>query len=146
MVAQLSILGASLSYGFAGIYGKRFQAMPPLVTAAGQVTGTTVIMAPIALFADKPWQLPMPTLKVWGALLGLALLSTALAYVIYFRLLATAGATNLLLVTFLVPVSAILLGTLVLGERLAVKHCIGMGLIGLGLVALDGRVSQITKP
>jgi drug/metabolite transporter (DMT)-like permease len=67
------------------------------------------------------------------------LLSTALAYVIFFRILATAGATNLLLVTLLIPVSAILLGTAILGERLAAGHFAGMALIGLGLAAIDGR-------
>ena len=67
------------------------------------------------------------------------MLSTALAYVIYFRILARAGATNLLLVTFLIPISAILLGTIVLGERLASHHFAGMALIALGLAAIDGR-------
>ncbi len=75
-------------------------------------------------------------------LVALALLSTALAYLLYFRILATAGATNLLLVTFLIPVIAILLGSLVLGERLEVKHFLGMAVIGLALAAIDGRASS----
>jgi drug/metabolite transporter (DMT)-like permease len=78
-------------------------------------------------------------LQAWGAILGLALLSTALAYVLYSRILATAGATNLLLVTFLIPVSAIVLGASVLDERLELQHLGGMALIGLGLAAIDGR-------
>jgi drug/metabolite transporter (DMT)-like permease len=86
--------------------------------------------------------LPLPGAATWGALAGLALLSTAVACVIYFRLLATAGATNLLLVTFLIPVSALLLGMTILGERPDVRHFIGMGLIGLGLAAIDGRLLQ----
>jgi len=139
VLAQLAVVLAALAYAVAGIYGKRFRGTPPIITATGQITGTTLMMIPLALLVDKPWQLPMPGLPVWGAVLGLALLSTALAYLIYFRLLASAGATNLLLVTFLIPVSAILLGTIILGERLDARHIAGMALIGLGLIAIDGR-------
>ena len=145
VLAQLAVTIAAISYAFAGIYGKRFKETPPIVTAAGQLTGTTIMMIPIALLVDKPWLLPMPNINVWGALLGLALLSTALAYIIYFRLLSTVGATNLLLVTFLIPVSAILLGTTILGEQLDLRHYLGMGLISLGLVAIDGRLLKLAK-
>ncbi len=140
VVGQMAILGAALSYAFAGLYGRRFRAHPPLVTAAGQLTATTVMMIPIVFMIDQPWTLPAPSPITWGALVALALLSTAVAYVIYFQLLATAGATNLLLVTFLIPVSAILLGVIILGERLDVKHFMGMVLIMLGLAAVDGRL------
>ncbi|GAB4444618.1 MAG: DMT family transporter [Chloroflexi bacterium OHK40] len=139
-LAQLAVVGAAVSYAFAGIFGKGFRGIPPLVTATGQVTATAAMMLPIALLVDRTWALPAPTLVTWGALLGLALLSTALAYGIYFRLLATAGATNLLLVTFLIPVSALLLGTLILDERLAPGDFVGMAAIGLGLTAIDGRL------
>ncbi|MFH1156060.1 MAG: DMT family transporter [Pseudomonadota bacterium] len=139
VIAQLAVLGAAISYSFAGIYGKRFKGIPPIVTATGQLTGTTIMMIPLALVIDKPWLLPMPSVQVLGALLGLALLCTALAYIIYFRLLATTGATNLLLVTFLIPVSAIILGTTFLNEKLSMEQVVGMGLIGLGLIAIDGR-------
>lgn len=145
VLAQLAVVGATISYAFAGIYGKRFQGMPPIVTATGQVTGTSLMMIPIALLVDKPWLQPTPGFQVWAALLGLALLSTALAYILYFRLLSSAGATNLLLVTFLIPVSAILLGTIILGEQLEGFHFVGMALIGLSLMAIDGRVIQIIK-
>jgi drug/metabolite transporter (DMT)-like permease len=111
----------------------------PLITATGQVTASTLMLVPVALVVDRPWTLPMPTTEVWGAVVGLAILSTALAYILYFRILATAGATNLLLVTFLIPISAILLGATLLGERLAPQHFAGMALIGLGLAAIDGR-------
>ena len=84
------------------------------------------MMIPIALLVDKPWLSPMPDMNVWAALLGLALLSTALAYIVYFRLLSAVGATNLLLVTFLIPVSAILLGTIILGEQLVWSQFLGM--------------------
>jgi drug/metabolite transporter (DMT)-like permease len=95
---------------------------------------------------DRPWTLALPdpeiTWAIVGALLGLGLLSTAAAYVIYFRILASAGATNLLLVTFLIPVSAILLGVMVLSEQLTAAQLAGMGLIALGLAAIDGRIPR----
>jgi drug/metabolite transporter (DMT)-like permease len=141
-LAQVAVVGAALSYAFAGVFGRRFRRMqvPPLATAAGQVTASSLMLLPIAFFFERPWLLPFPDLPVWGAVLGIAVLSTALAYVLYFRILATAGATNLLLVTFLIPISAILLGSLVLGERLDSRHFVGMALIGCGLAAIDGRL------
>ena len=140
VIAQLAVVGAALSYACAGIYGKRFKETPAIVTATGQITATTLMMIPIVIIFDKPWLLPMPGSNAWEALLGLALLSTALAYIVYFRLLSSAGATNLLLVTFLIPVSAILLGTIILGEQLDIQHVVGMGFISLGLIAIDGRL------
>jgi drug/metabolite transporter (DMT)-like permease len=139
-LGQLAVLGAAMSYACAGIYGKRFKGISPYVTAAGQVTSTAVMMTPIALWVDRPWDLLPLRGTTWGALLAISLLSTAVAYTIYFRLLKTAGATNLLLVTLLVPVSALLLGAIVLGERVDARHLLGMVLIGLGLVAIDGRL------
>lgn len=143
VLAQLAVVGAAVSYALAGIFGRRFRAVPPMVTAAGQLTGSTLIMLPLALLVDRPWTLAPPSVITWGALLGLALASTALAYVIYFRVLARAGATNLLLVTFLIPVSALLLGVGVLGEVLEATQIAGMALIGLGLAAIDGRPRAI---
>ena len=143
-MGQLACLGAAFSYALAGVYGRRFQAMAvsPLQAASGQVTASTVLILPIMLIVDQPWQLPgLPSAAVWAALAGLALLSTALAYLLYFRILAAAGATNLLLVTYLIPVTAILLGMLFLGEELAPRHFLGMALIGLGLASLDGRIA-----
>lgn len=142
VLAQLAVLGAAVSYAFAGIYGRRFKriGVPVLATATGQVSASAIVLLPVVLIVDQPWTLPLPHLTTWAAMLGIAALSTALAYVLYFRLLASAGATNLLLVTFLIPVSAIVLGSLVLGETLQAKHFAGMLCIGLGLVAIDGRV------
>lgn len=144
---QLAILGAAVSYSFAGIFGRRFSqfGIKPIVTATGQVTASSVILLPIALLVERPFTLPLPGLEVWLAIIGLAVLSTALAYILYFRILATAGATNVLLVTLLVPVSAILLGTTFLGEQLELKHMFGMGFISLGLLSIDGRVLQFSK-
>ena len=139
--AQLACLGAALSYAFAGVYGRRFKSLgvPPLVAATGQLTASSLLLLPAMLIIDKPWLFPTPDLSVVGALFGLAALATALAFVLYFRILATAGATNLLLVTFLIPVSAIALGVLALGESLEARQLAGMGLIGLALAAIDGR-------
>jgi drug/metabolite transporter (DMT)-like permease len=142
VVAQLAVVAAAISYACAGIFGKSFKGVPPLITATGQLTATSVMMLPIALLVDQPWLRPLPGLNTWAALLGLALLSTALAYQIYFQLLARAGATNLLLVTFLIPVSALLLGFSFLGERLTADDFLGMACIGLGLAAIDGRLPR----
>lgn len=140
--AQVMILGGALSYAFAGIFGRRFKAMgvAPMVTATGQVVASSVILLPMVLLVDRPWTLPVPGWDAIAALIGVAAISTAFAYLLYFRLLASAGATNLLLVTFLIPVSAILLGVLFLSETLLPRHLIGMALIGLGLSAIDGRL------
>lgn len=141
VVAQFMCLAGAVSYAFAGIFGRRFRAMgiTPMSTATGQVIASSAILLPLVMVAEQPWTLPPPSLKAVGALIGVAAISTALAYVLYFRILATAGATNLLLVTFLIPVSASLLGTLFLGEVLQPRHFAGMALIGLGLAAIDGR-------
>ena len=146
--AQAACLAAALSYAFAGIYGRRFRRMgiAPAEAAAGQLTASTALILPIMLVVDRPWTLSPPSLTVWLALGALALLSTALAYVLYFRILAAAGATVLLLVTFLIPVPAILLGALVLGERLEPRHYAGMALIGLGLAIIDGRIAALLRP
>jgi drug/metabolite transporter (DMT)-like permease len=144
---QAACLAAALSYALAGIYGRRFRRMgiAPTEAAAGQLTASTVLILPIMLVIDRPWTLAPPSLTVLLALGALALLSTALAYVLYFRILAAAGATNLLLVTFLIPVPAILLGALVLGEQLEPRHYAGMALIGLGLAVIDGRIAGLLR-
>lgn len=141
VIAQILCLAGALSYAFAGLYGRRFRAMgiSPMGTATGQVIASSLIMTPLVMVLDQPWTLPAPSLSALGALIGVAAISTALAYVLYFRILATAGATNLLLVTFLIPASAIMLGTLFLGEVLLPRHIAGMALIGAGLAAIDGR-------
>lgn len=146
-MSQLAVIGAALSYALAGVYGRRFKNMgvAPMVTAAGQVTASSLILIPLAITLDMPWTLTMPGWGVWSAVVCLALVSTALAYIIYFHILATAGATNLLLVTFLIPVSAILLGAVFLDEQLALKDFTGMGLICLGLLAIDGRLLGLMR-
>ena len=119
--------------------------LSPLVTTTGQVTAATVILLPIVLLVDRPWTLAFPSEAVIGAVVGLALLSTVLGYFLYFRILSTAGATNLLLVGFLMPVTAVLLGSLLLHERLDPREFLGMALIGLGLAATDGRLLRLAR-
>jgi drug/metabolite transporter (DMT)-like permease len=129
---------AAVSYGVAGTYGKRFRSLPAPVSATGQLTASSLIMLPVSLIADQPWALPAPSMNAVLAILALALLSTAFAYLLFFRILGLAGATNASLVTLVVPPSAILLGALFLGERLEATDLVGM--LGFGLVLLDGRL------
>lgn len=146
-IAQLAIIAAALSYAFAGVYGRRFKAMEinPIITAAGQVTASTIVLTPVALMVDGPLDVVAMSGYTWAAIAGLAVLSTAVAYVLYFKILELAGATNVLLVTLLVPVSAILLGSLFLNESLEVIHFVGMLLIAIGLSAIDGRLWRRIK-
>jgi len=136
---------AAISYGFAAIYAKRFKGIAPPVVAAGQLTGSSLIMLPIALFIDQPWTLSAPPVTAIAAILGLALLSTAFAYILYFRIIELAGATNTSLVTLLVPPSALLLGFFFLGERIGPSEIVGMLLIAAGLLVLDGRLFRWMK-
>lgn len=138
--AKFALIGASLSYAFALILAKRFRDVPPPVIATGQLTAASLIMLPVALFVGHPQALPAVTLPVWAAVTGLALLSTSFAYILYFRIVAAAGATNASLVTLIVPVSAILLGMVFLGEKLELFEFGGMVLIAAGLLVIDGRL------
>ncbi|MDH3230045.1 MAG: DMT family transporter [Alphaproteobacteria bacterium] len=147
LLAQIACLAAALSYAFAGVFGRRFARLGvrPAQTAAGQVTASSLLLLPLVLLVDRPWTLAMPGPGAWAAVVALALLSTALAYILYFRILSTSGATNLLLVTLLIPVTAILLGVFILGERLEAVHLAGMALIALGLAVLDGRPARVAR-
>ncbi|MFN8665415.1 MAG: DMT family transporter [Thermomicrobiales bacterium] len=144
VLSQLAVVCAAVSYACAGIFGRRFRAygINPIAAATGQVTASTILLAPVALLLDRPWHLgPLPP-QAWLALAGLGVVSTALAYILYFRILARAGATNVLLVTMLIPVSAVVLGALVLHEHLEAGQVLGMGLIALGVLAIDGRLTR----
>ncbi|MSP82527.1 MAG: DMT family transporter [Alphaproteobacteria bacterium] len=147
VLPELACLAGALSYAFAGAFGRRFRRMRigPLETATGQLTASSLMILPLALVVEQPWSLPLPTLATGAAVLGLALLSTALAYNLYFRILEAAGATNLLLVTFLIPITALLLGALVLGEAIAARHLVGMAVIGAGLALIDGRLIRLAR-
>lgn len=141
-LAQLAILGAAISYGFAGSFGRRFKTMgiSPFQTSVGQVTASTIMLLPLLFFIERLDQIANPRSEVWLAVIGLGAFSTALAYILYFNILSSAGATNVALVAFLVPVTAVLLGWFVLDEQLNIEHLTGMAFIGLGLAAIDGRL------
>ncbi|MEO1198607.1 MAG: DMT family transporter [Pseudomonadota bacterium] len=139
VMAQLACLGAALSYGLAATFARRFRGIPPVLVATGQLTASSLVLLPIILMLDAPWTLGVPSVGALWSIILLGSISTGLAYILYFRIIRAAGATNGALVTLLVPVSAILLGAIVLGERLAATDFLGMALIGLGLLAIDGR-------
>ncbi|MCB1385027.1 MAG: DMT family transporter [Nitratireductor sp.] len=145
VLAQLAVLCATLSYGFASVYGKRFRNDDPILVASGQLSASTLIMAVIMVATGTLSDLAMPSPAAIGSVVGLALPCTAFAYVLFFSILKRAGATSVSLVTFLVPVSAILLGMLFLGEVLTGWHMAGMALIALGLIILDGRLIRIIR-
>lgn len=142
ILAQLAILAAALSYAFAGAFGRKFKELgiAPMQVATGQVSASALLILPLVLLVDQPWQLEVPRFETLIALIGLAVISTVLAYILYFRILATSGATNLLLVTFLVPPSAIIFGLIFLQERLNSNHILGMVLIAISLILVDGRL------
>ena len=144
--SQAAVLGAALSYGCAAVYGRRFRALPPLTVACGQLSSSAALTLPLGVLVDRPWTLPMPGPGVWAALFGLALFSTALAYILFFTILARAGATAASLTTLVVPVGAVLLGWAFLGEALGASTLAGMTAIGFGLVCLDGRVFVRMRP
>jgi drug/metabolite transporter (DMT)-like permease len=140
LLAVAAMLVACFFYGISAIYGRGFSGIDPTVSAACQLTASTVILLPVALVVDRPWTVPTPGAAALAALLALALLSTAVAYVIYYALIRRAGATNTILVTLLIPVGGVFSAWAVLGEALTVEEAAGMLLIGLGLVVIDGRV------
>jgi drug/metabolite transporter (DMT)-like permease len=145
LLGDAACLLAALVYGLGATYGRRFKGVAPLKIATGQVTAATIILLPLSVLVDRPWGLPMPSAGAWAALLAIALLSTALAYLLFFRILAVAGATNLVLVTFLLPGSALALGALFLDEVVTLRAVMGMALIGLGLAAIDGRPWSVAR-
>jgi len=141
-LAQLACVTASLSYALAAVWARRFrrQGISPLSVTTGQMTAAALIMLPVSMIVDRPWTHALPPLSAWAAIIALALFCTALGYVLYFKLIASSGATNALLVTLLVPPVAILLGGLFLGETLAPQDFLGLALIAVGLAAIDGRL------
>jgi drug/metabolite transporter (DMT)-like permease len=143
-LGQIAVLGAAISYSFAGIFGKRLKNTSAVVNATGMLICSSIMMLPFAIIIDSPWTLK-PSLDAMTAILGMATISTAVAYLLYFGILASAGATNVLLVTFLIPISALLLGVGVLGEVIRILEYTGMGCIFLGLILIDGRALNRTR-
>ena len=145
VLAQLACVTAALCYAFAGVWARRFRAMgvSPMSVTTGQLTAGAIVMLPVALLVDQPWLDSLPSLKAIGAILALAVVCSAFAYILYFRLIDRAGATNALLVTLIVPPVAIFLGALALNEVIEARDFAGLGLIALGLAAIDGRLLKI---
>ena len=141
----LAVVGASCAYGFGGVYSRRFKDLPPLVAATGQITGGAFILLPLSLVVDHPWNLAMPSPPMWAALLAIALVNTALAYVVYFKMVATVGVTYISLVTLLIPIIALLLGAAFLGESVTAQALAGMSVIALGLATIDGRLLRLLR-
>ena len=131
---------ASLSYAVGAQFSRRLHGLGFLRLATGQVTAGSLLLLPLAAVADRFWRLPMPGPQTWSALFGIALLCTAFAYVLFFRLIESAGTTNAMLVTLLQPISTLLLGWLFLGETVPPRAYAGMFLIALGLACIDGRL------
>jgi drug/metabolite transporter (DMT)-like permease len=136
----VAIIGATISYALSGIYGRRLKGKTPLMLAWGQMCAATVLLLPLVLIVDRPWISATWTTDAVLSVIALATLCTALAYMIFFRLLATVGATNTSLVTFLIPVSSLVLGTLFLDEALVLVQLLGMLLIVAGMAVIDGRL------
>jgi drug/metabolite transporter (DMT)-like permease len=137
----LLCLAAAFSYGLAALYARRrLSDSPPLATAAFQLLASSLMMAIVAAVIDRPWRLPIPGASTWFALIGLSVFSTALAYIVFFQILRRSGSTNVMLVTLLIPVTAILLGYLALGEIVSLREIVGALVIGSALLVIDGRV------
>lgn len=142
VAGMLCILGGALSYAVSALWMRRLRHIPALVSSGAQLTCSSVMLLPIAAVVDRFWTLPIPGAPAIAAVLGFALLSTALAYIVFFRISATAGPHNVVLVTLLIPVTATALGVLILGETLTANQVAGAVVIGSGLVAIDGRVFE----
>ena len=142
--AQGAVLGATISYGFASVWGKQFKGQDPIIISTGQLTASSIIMLPIIFLVEDPFAISTPSLEMLVSLIGLAVVCTAFAYVLFFKILGSAGATNASLVTFLVPISAIMLGIIWLGETLTTSNILGMILIITGLALVDGRILKMT--
>ncbi|CUX68604.1 DMT family transporter [Agrobacterium tumefaciens] len=138
--AKFSVIGAAISYAFAVVYAKQFKGISPTVVATGQLTGATVLMVPIVFVLYSPIDIVTSSGSIWMAVLALAIFTTAFAFILYFNLIASAGATNASLVTLLVPVSAIMLSAVFLSERLELFELAGMILIMTSLIIIDGRL------
>jgi drug/metabolite transporter (DMT)-like permease len=142
LVAVAAMLVATLGYGLSAVYGRRFAGIDPTVSATCQLSAATLLLLPLMLLVDRPWSIEMPEAAPIAALAALAVLCTALAYIIYWALLVSAGGTNTMLVTLLIPVAALFFAWLLLGEDVSLVEAGGMTLIGLGLVVIDGRLLQ----
>lgn len=142
LLAQVACLFASLLYALAGIFARRFKAMGvnPMQLAAAQFIAGAIMLTPVALTFGQTFATLPTSWTAWGAVLALAIACSAFAYVLFFKLIERAGATNSLLVTLLVPPVAIVVGSIIFGEQLGMNQFFGLLLIGAGLAVIDGRL------
>lgn len=134
-------LGAALSYGFAALWGRKFLVgVPPVKSATCQLICSTLIMAIIVSLVDQPWTLDVPSAITLWSIVALAVFGTAMAYIVFFKILVRAGPSNVMLVTLLIPITALILGNVFLGEAIQTKEIIGAIIIATGLLFIDGRV------
>lgn len=137
---------ATLSYGFAALWGRRhLGGVAPLKSATCQLICSSVVMLIIVGFIDQPWTLAAPSSNVWFSLIGLAFFGTAIAYIVFFQILVRAGASNVMLVTLLIPITALFLGNAFLDEAIRVQEIVGALTIGLGLLFIDGRMLKLIR-
>ena len=145
VAGMLCVLGAAFSYGLSAVWGRRFSSTPPLVTACTQLLCSTAMLTPAALILDRPWALAVPSQAAIFSLVALAVLSTALAFIVFFRIMAVSGPTNAMLVTLLVPVSATLFGAVFLDEPILARQLLGASVISLSLILIDGRALALIR-
>lgn len=140
--AQIAVLAGTVSYALASAWARlRLTDLPPQIAAAGMLTASTVIMFPAALIFDGPIRFDLQPIT-WLAIGYYSITATACAYLLYYRVLAMAGAGNLMLVTLLIPPVAIVLGAVILDEALPPRAFAGFALLGLGLLVLNGTFSR----
>lgn len=138
IIAQLAVLFGAVLYGCAAIYGRRFKALPPVVTAAGTMVWATVCLVPAALIVDRPWTLS-PSSASLGAALVLAVFSTALALLIYFRLVVTLGSMGVASQSYLRAGIGVLLGVVFLNEPFHTSTGFGLLAVIIGVAAINGQ-------
>jgi len=134
---QIAMLLAAFSYAISALWGRRLVRVPPMVAAAGMLSASSLMMLPVSFILHAPFD-PVPTVGGFAAIAALSVLSSAIAYIVFFRLIATIG-SNVMLVTFIMPVIALTTGALILGEQIEPRHLAGLGLIFVGLALVDGR-------
>ncbi|HMN70784.1 MAG TPA: DMT family transporter [Rhodoblastus sp.] len=141
ILPELALLAAAVAYAFGGIVGRSYArlGLTPLQSAHGQLAASSIMITPLALIVEQPWNLPTPTHAQIACVLAMGLVSTAVAFILFFRILARAGATNALLVTLLVPVTAFIVSAIFLGETLEPRNLAGLAFIAAGLGLIDGR-------
>ena len=144
VVALLAALVATLCYALTLNYARRFKGLDSATVASSSLTGAAIVMIPIALFFSG---VPVITkAETWASLFGIAVFSTSFSFLLVYWLLPRVGATNLSLNTFITPISAILLGVLVLHEGMAPIQIAGIAVIFIGLVVIDGRLLKRLRP